>query len=76
MIHVQPVSRQSVCKLHDLPSRVRIALGATVLLLSACGSDAAWRDGEPLRLVEAELSQAERMARYAQIRDAAATRGI
>jgi len=76
MIHVQPVSRQSVCKLHDLPSRVRIALGATVLLLSACGSDAAWRDGEPLRSVEAELSQAERMARYAQIRDAAATRGI
>jgi hypothetical protein len=41
----------------------------------ACGSD---EDGtqESLRAVQAELNQAERMARYAQIRDAASTRGI
>jgi hypothetical protein len=53
-----------------------LALAAPLLALApACGSDESDAH-ESLRAVEAELNQAERMARYAQIRDAASTRGI
>jgi hypothetical protein len=60
------------------PARA-VALAALALGLAACqraplaAGDSA---GPLLETVEADLSQAERMARYAQIRDAAAARGI
>jgi hypothetical protein len=54
---------------------VWLALTPLLALAPACGSDEGDAQ-ESLRTIQAELNQAERMARYTQIRDAASTRGI
>lgn len=62
------------------PGTYRLPMAAVLIAIAAatapgCGDDG-FSQAEPLGKVEAYLTLAQRMARYAQIRDAAATRGI
>lgn len=54
----------------------QLSAAAMALTFAGCGGDGSVPGTESVRGVEAELTQAERMARYAQIRDAAGARGI
>ncbi len=58
------------------PLCVTFIAAAIAAAAPGCSGDGTFETGEPTGKVEAYLTLAQRMARYAQIRDAAATRGI
>jgi len=76
MSHRRLLSRTRRATTRGVIVWAQLAAASIAAVAVGCSGDGSVPGAESVRKVEAELSLAERMARYTQIRDAAAGRGI